>query len=309
MNSIGNKIQIALIGSICIVAFFALVMLSINQLGALQNQQVIQTMTMEYSIISLSDNLIKSYNDVVKNPGTKEFLSNYQSTHEKLPAVIATLKKRIISQDSKLLLVGVERTVNQVITECDTGLKEVQNNDFLDFSTHFVNANKENDFVKSNTSTLLQKELEYLSGTEKNSEKIYRMSLAFSVGIFVLIVVGMIFFARSFSQQLITPLVKLSLFAKDIANGNFQNQDKKMLKITQDETGSLTQSIYTMVDKLMGMIDNERKASEELKQSGRTIENNNAELQRMNTLMIGRELKMVELKEELEKLKKELHPS
>lgn len=306
MNSIGKKIQIALIGSISVVAVCAVALLLINQLSALQNRQIIQTMTMEYSIIKYSDTLIKSYNDVVKNQGSKDQVTEYQSVHGKLTTVLATLKKRIISEDSKVLFIGVENTVNQVIDECDNGIKEVQNNNFLNFSEHFDKANKENTFVQDNTSSLLQKELEYLSNTEIKSEQVAGITLFASLCIFVLVVFIMIFYARSFAQQLITPLVKLSIFAEEIASGNLKNRDREQLQMTNDETGSLTKSIYTMVDKLTETIDREQQTSDELKKTSTTIANNNIELQRMNALMVGRELKMSEMKEQVEELQKEL---
>jgi nitrogen fixation/metabolism regulation signal transduction histidine kinase len=307
MNSIGSKIQVALVGSISIVTVCALIMLLINQLNSSQNQQIIQTMTTEYSIISLSDQLVQSYNSIAKNPGNPQFVTDYQALHTKLPNVIATIRKQIISQESKMLLVGVESTVNQVMNECDMGIKEIQNNDFLYISTHFSQANTDNDFVRDNVRALLQKELEYLSGTQEQSQRIYIITITASLSIFVLIVFVMIFFARSFSKQIITPLIQLSLFAKDIAGGNLQTKDKRTLEITQDETGSLTKSIYTMVDKLTEMLDKEQKTSEEIKKASDTLAEKNTELQKMNTIMVGRELKMIELKNEIEELKNKLN--
>jgi len=302
-NSIGNKIQVALLGSISILVVSALVMLFINQLNTYQNQHTIETMTMEYSVISLSSELVQQYNSVVRTPEDTKVMADYQSIHTKITNVISVLKSRIISQESKILLVGLENTVNRVMNECDTGIKELKNNNFQDLSTYYDQANKDNDFVSDNARALLQKELDYLSGIEEKSNQFYLITITTSLGIFILIVVAMIFFARSFSKQLITPLADLSLFAKNIANGKLQAQDKRTLKITNDETGSLTESIYTMVDKLMEMVTKEQQAAEEIKKSSQSLVDKNSELERLNKLMVDRELKMIEMKKELEELR------
>jgi nitrogen fixation/metabolism regulation signal transduction histidine kinase len=240
MISIRTKIRLALVGSISVIAVFAVIMQTVTQLEVLQNQQIIKTMTMEYSIISSTDELIRTYNDVVKNTGNTAFVSEYNVVHKKLRDTMATLKIQITRPGSKALMFGVENTVNQVVTECDGGLFEVQNNNFQNFSDHFSVAHKNNEFVIDNVRSLLQKELEYLSQTQTKSEQFYVISVTISIVLFFIIFILMIIFAQRFSKQLTSPLIKLSFFAKEIANGNIQNQEKRTLKITNDEIGSLT---------------------------------------------------------------------
>lgn len=306
MNSIGNKIRLALIGSISIVSIVACVILVINQLNVLQNQQIIQTMTMEYSVYSLAEELTKTYNDVVKNPGNAQYTSHYDTVHAKLVNTLATLKKSITRKESQKLLIGVENTVNQVIRECDAGLLEVKNNNFQNFSEHFALAHKYNSFVLENTRTLLQKELEYLSTTQEETQRAYIMNISFSVTVFLLIILSMLIYSERFTRQLVTPLMQLSLYAKDIASGNLETQHARNYTVRNDEIGSLTTSVYTMVDKLVHMISLEKHISEEIKQTSSSLSEKNMELQKMNAIMIGRELKMIELKKEIAELKSKI---
>lgn len=306
MNSIGNKIRLALIGSISVIAIVAGIILAINQLNVLQNQRIIQTMTMEYTVYSLSEELIRLYNEVIKNPGNAEYISQYDATHKKLTDTITTLKKQITQKDSKILMLGVEHTANQVINECDTGLSEIKNNNFQNFSEHFASAHKYNSFVLENTRTLVQKELEHLSRVQEQSQRNYIGTIVVSVSLFILVFLVMIFYSHAFTRQLITPLSQLSVYAKAIATGNLETQSKRNLTIENDEIGSLTQSVYSMVDKLIQMISQEKQTSDAMKKTSESLANSNQELQRMNTLMTGRELKMIELKKEIEELKTKL---
>jgi butyrate kinase len=61
-----------------------------------------------------------------------------------------------------------------------------------------------------------------------------------------------------------------------------------------------------MVNKLVTMIDKEQHTNIELKTTSDTLSHKNEELQQMNTVMVGRELRMTELKKEIEELKKKL---
>jgi hypothetical protein len=130
MNSIGNKIQTSLLGSIIIVTVCALIMMFVNQINSYINRHIIDTMTMEYSIINLTQNLAQAYNNIFKNPGNTQFTAEYATLHTKLISTLTSLKKDISSKESALLFVGVENTVNKVVKECDAGLLEIRNNNF-----------------------------------------------------------------------------------------------------------------------------------------------------------------------------------
>jgi methyl-accepting chemotaxis protein len=263
-------------------------------------------MTTEYSVISLTQNLVLAYNNIFKNPGNKQFTAEYTALHAKLTGTLSSLKKDITFNESAILFVGVENTVNQVLKECDTGLLEIQNNNFQNVSIHYTEANKDNVFVSENTTSLIQKELEHLSKTQRDAQLYYMITLGISLGIFITIVVAMALYAQSFSRQLVLPLTNLSLFAEDIANGNLDIANKKRAETTNDEIGSLSKSIYAMVTNLIQTLNQKQQANEEIIKANKSREQKTKELEEMNKLMVGRELKMMELKEELAELRKKL---
>lgn len=307
MNSLGSKIQLAFIVSISVIAVCALVMLSINQVNSLQTQRIVDRMTTEYSLISISNDLVQSYNAVTKNPTDPQVTSHYESLHTNILSTLTSLNKTITQQETRILFAGVEHTVRAVLDDCDKGIAEIKQNNFTSLSDHYAQANSDNGFVNDNTRTLLENELKILYTSQQSLQRTYTITITGTVGLFLLIIGIIIALARSFTIQLVKPLTALSFFAKDIADGNLETHEKQAFEITNDEIGSLTQSVQTMVRKLIEMIDKEHSTNDELKHASDTLSENNSELQRMNALMIGRELKMTELKKEIEELKSKIN--
>lgn len=299
MIGIRQKIQNALIGSVLILSFCSGMILTFNQRSLLQSQKIIDTMTMEYSLISLTNELVVTYNDIVKNPGNTEFTSKYQLLKSQINTAISTLKDRIALDDSRVLLLGIENTIQTIISECDDGIKQVENNNFSEISGHFALALKHNEFVASNTATLLQKELEYLSTTQAKS-KYYNLVGIYTSGIIlILITLSMIFYAHSFSKQLITPIEHLTRSTQAVAGGNMEESIDSTLLSRTDEVGTLTQSFNQMVKTIKDKIAKLASSNEELNKLKTELESGNAKLTKLNEFMVGRELKMVELKKQI----------
>lgn len=303
MNSIRLKIQSALIGNILIIGIFATVVLFINQLSAQKNQQIIETMTQEYSIISLTDNLILKFNDVIKDSDNIT-TTDYDIFKTSLRTIIASLKLQIVSPESKATLIGVENTVNTVISNSDTGIEDVKNGNLLNFSDYFIKANNQNTFVKDNVQILLQKELEYLSANLTESKYQTNIILIISGSLFVLLVVFMLLFVSSFSQKLVSPIEKLSDTAKRVTTGDMDIKVDQSLLNKKDEIGILSNSFVVMISKIKEKITQLNTSNEEINKSKNALEKSNAELGRLNEFMVGRELKMMELKKRIAELEK-----
>jgi adenylate cyclase len=107
------------------------------------------------------------------------------------------------------------------------------------------------------------------------------------------------------AKQITTPLLKLRDIAEKIKEGDL---DARSQVKSKDEIGQLAESFNQMASKLQSAnSDLERKVKErtlELEQSKKELENKLEELEKINSLMVGREVKMVEMKKELEELKK-----
>jgi methyl-accepting chemotaxis protein len=306
MNSIGSKIRTALTGSIVIIAGCSLIMLLINQINTYNSNSIITTMTTEYSVISLTQDLIQEYNNICRNPGNKQLTVEYTKIKTKLTTTLTQLKNTITYRESAVLFIGVENTVKNVLKSCDAGLLEIRNNNFQNLSNYYADANKGNVYVAENTMTLIQKELEHLSQTQQNAQKYYLITLFGSLGIFIVIVLITTVYAKSFSKQLLLPLTNLTVFAKDIADGKLEVANKVPAETTDDEIGSLSKSIHIMVTNLIDSLNKKQQANEEIVKANTSREQKTKELEEMNKLMVGRELKMAELKKEIAELQERL---
>jgi nitrate/nitrite-specific signal transduction histidine kinase len=112
------------------------------------------------------------------------------------------------------------------------------------------------------------------------------------------------FFVGKVTQR----ISRLSHITQEIAGGKFSIElDKKDLT-AKDETAILARSFNVMALKLKDLYDNldnkVKERTQKLEQSEAETKKALDEAQRLNNLMVGRELEMVKLKEELKKVNK-----
>lgn len=122
------------------------------------------------------------------------------------------------------------------------------------------------------------------------SSSIYRLSLIILMGIISWMIMA-VFVTLYFSRTIIKPLIELKLFTSKIIGGKL---DEKVIIKSKDEFRDLADSFNTMSQKLKESIDGvEQKIKDRTK-----------ELESLNKYMVGRELKMVDLKKRINDLEK-----
>lgn len=126
----------------------------------------------------------------------------------------------------------------------------------------------------------------------------------FSMGFLVLLVL-MLFFSLKFF--VITPINKLKRGVQSIAKGDFDYEIKLSSK---DEFGELASSFNNMAQDLKTSHEKLKKHEKELEylinQKTRELQLKIEELEKFNRLAVGREIRMIELKREIARLKKKL---
>ena len=139
---------------------------------------------------------------------------------------------------------------------------------------------------------------------------------------FLMVMVSLL--AVLFSSRLVKPIKKLVEAAREVGRGNLGVEVKPQ---TRDEIGELTEEFNVMIKELKAAkeaLESERTVleikvkartrqleelaqglDERVKEKTKELQERVAELEKFHKLTVGRELKMIELKEELEKLKKD----
>lgn len=122
------------------------------------------------------------------------------------------------------------------------------------------------------------------------------------ITLIILIIISLFIFY--FLEKFLKPLDKFKLFFANISKGDFSQE----IKIeTKDEFSDLAASVDKMSKDLSGLYKNldekVKEKTEKLEQSETVIKEALEKAERLNKLMVGRELEMVGLKKELDTLK------
>jgi methyl-accepting chemotaxis protein len=142
---------------------------------------------------------------------------------------------------------------------------------------------------------------------------------------FIFVALMVILFTVLFTGRMMKPLKKLLDAVKEAGKGNL---NVKVELETKDEIGELADEFNLMIKRLKEAreaLEDEKKVlevrvrartkeleelaqslDEKVKERTKELQERVEELERFHQLTVGRELKMVELKEELERLKKEI---
>jgi len=105
--------------------------------------------------------------------------------------------------------------------------------------------------------------------------------------------------AYIFALLLSRPIKKLEQTAVKVAAGDFEKGVERNLTTMSGEIGSLARSFDTMIVHLRNKISTLSSMNVNLEESRKEAEKNLLEVSRMNKFMVGRELKMAELKKQL----------
>jgi|GEM_PF-2477125 len=248
-----------------------------------------ENLILEYRITETFSQMIDSYTSLLQEPNNKEYLVNYTAAGKSLDAIFLQLNNTITFPASQEIYSRIKNIAVSVKKDCDTSLSDLSSGTFSQGTGVYDRAVRGKSYVRDNTADLILKELEYSKELLKQLQTLRTFSLISSFIFVLLIVSGSIVYGVRYSNKLSGTILKLSGTAESISKGNFNIGVSKDLLERNDEIGSLSQSFDRMVQNLSTVIADTNKK--------------NDELDRMNKLMIGREMRMIELKDEIAKLK------
>ena len=141
---------------------------------------------------------------------------------------------------------------------------------------------------------------------QERTEKRYAQQL-FVVSVWTLLLVGgALLYALIFARRITSPINMLSRVSAKVAEGDLNQQIPKNLLQRGDEVGSFAHSFSLMLENLNHKIKQVETANETILLTQKDLETRNEELEKFNRMVIGRELKMIELKERIATLEQKL---
>jgi nitrogen fixation/metabolism regulation signal transduction histidine kinase len=308
-NSIRQKLLRA---SLLIVAALMLssgAFLAVNLWVTQQYKAISDNLTAEYRLADSASKLIAAYNTRVRSSNTNSTGGaevELAAAKENIQELTVQLDAAVVDPQSISSYTGLKNTISAVVAEVDAGLASLKGNDLAASSAHYEEANNKYEFVKDTSTALFIDELKYANSARERLDTAYRASVV--INLFALLVIGLgcVAYLLSFSNKLAAPLRRLAAVAEKVAAGDTGAVIDDPLRAGDDEIGSLARSLNTMLLILFKNISTLDASNKAIAESSHVLESKNSELERLNTLMIDRELKMIELKKQNEALKIQL---
>ncbi|MBN1896689.1 MAG: HAMP domain-containing protein [Candidatus Aenigmarchaeota archaeon] len=248
--------------------------------------------------------LIENYYRVVFAPGSTERYALYKEQRDSILDTISRLDKTIVYDQSKISYTGLKNTIIDIIGKCDSGIEEIRKGNLTAAASYYNDMLLKKFFVIENTASLMVKELKYVEIIQKNVDNTYNIIIIMISVLTLVVILSCIIFAILFSEKMTVPIIRLSKIANDVAEGRMKRGIDNNLLNRKDEIGSLSRSLNVMIKKIETKITELEDANVIASNAKKAVEDANSELEKINKLAIGRELKMIELKNKLKNISK-----
>lgn len=300
--------MVAFFGVIALLSAATVAFFFINQRVIDEYRSITDVMTTEYTLVNTTSTLVEAFNTRMQSAGTDSTKSQaaIDDSKKSIAELTAFLDASITDTDSRSSYLGFKASIDNFIIQIDDSLKRFEGGNIQNYYTDFNEANKLYGFVKENGTSLLFSELHYATILRDSIRRTYFLTLLFGTGTFVALLLVCAVFVLQFATRLILPLRRLAVIAEKVAAGDTSAVIDDSLRAGSDEIGSLARSLHTMLLILFKNISTLDASNRKIAESSHVLESKNEELGRLNTLMIDRELKMVELKKQNEALRIQL---
>lgn len=213
------------------------------------------------------------------------------------------LEENLTDIQSRANYLGFSASLDEFTNLVDDGVARFRGGNVGSYFEDYNAATKQFQFVQDNGITLLLGELEYIASIRDHLSEAYRNSLISGIILLTVLTLGCIFYILNFSKKFVHPLQNLTVATQKLAAGEIDVRIEKELLRLPNETGILANSFDQMAIRLQDKVTRLNKSNQEIAKSAEELEEKNAELQKLNQFMVDREVKMIELKEEIKELK------
>ncbi|MBN1792068.1 HAMP domain-containing protein [Candidatus Woesearchaeota archaeon] len=267
-------------------------------------------LVLENRFVELIPNFVQAYYNIINSPKSTERYAAYDKIHKELDDTILQLDVAIVNEKSRVHYRGLRNIITNIMSECDKGLTEIKGGKLIGAIYIYENARKVEYYMIENTASLTVEELAYATRLKEDIQVTHQAMITTGILALALISMACILFAIIFSDTLTRPLAKISLVAKNVAGGNLDTNVEDSLTRRDDEIGSLSKSIESMITNMTYKfieVESSRKnlaeANADLERIKDDLQRKNEELEKFNKMAVGREIQMVELKRNIDELK------
>jgi methyl-accepting chemotaxis protein len=232
----------------------------------------------------------------------KYSLAGFSQYKEDIDSNLSSIKEKINLIGSKEMVGFLEglTSLESNTLEIEKAFVSYDSSDKNEFFVEVFSRIKALDKTATVMISQLGDSIEKIYAEQKGVSKLLIIEL--KLGTLLVVMVG-IFLAIVFSRIISRPIKKLNSFALEFSSGNLSLRSDV---VSRDEIGELSKSLNTMVDSLQKSQDELKKYNikleERVEERTKELGDKNLTLERINRLMVDRELAMVKLKERIKEL-------
>lgn len=216
------------------------------------------------------------------------------------------LEENLTDVQSRANYLGFAASLDEFTNLVDEGVARFRGGNVGSYFADYNAAAKQFEFVQENGVTLLLGELAYIASIRDDLSKAYRDSLISGIILLSVLTLGCILYILNFSKNFVRPLQNLTVATQKLAAGEINVRIEKELLDLPNETGILANSFDQMAIRLQDKVTRLNNSNREIAESAKELESKNSELHKLNQFMVDREVKMIELKDEIKELKGKL---
>jgi methyl-accepting chemotaxis protein len=265
-------------------------------------KHISNTLILENTLSTNVADYIEAFSAVSVAPTSKERLQDYSDKREDILATFKELDTVIVSDESRVTYQGLKNIILGLVSDLENGKELVMQGDVVGADKFYTQAVSKKPFVETNVTLLVIKELEYLDEIKSSIEEKYQEQL-FRVTLWILVTIAAtLFYALIFSRKITSPIKALSSASQQVTAGDYSTRIAPGLLAGEDEVGKLAEAINFMLITINSKITEVEAANSAVLVAKQHLEERNDELEKFNHMIIGRELKMIQLKEKIASL-------
>src|SRR3989344_4522136 len=262
-------------------------------------------MVAKYQLLESGAALNEAFNTIMLSIDTDVHETDQQLLYVKndIASQKLFLEENLTDIQSKANFIGFAASLDEFINLVDEGVARFRGGNIDSYYDDYNAATKQLEFVQDNGTILLFGELEHIASRREELSNLYKTTLISGTILLIFFIFGCMLYVLKFSKKFVRPLHNLTVATKKLAAGEIDVRIQKELLALPNETGILANSFDQMAISLQDKVYRLNKSNKEIAESAKKFEEKNEELQKLNQFMVDREIKMIELKEEIKALK------